>query len=242
MRVATPDPLVSAIGDRAAASKLGRAAVTHRRPPITFHPGASMRRRPRRSSNRSESRPNQVMQALSERYRPLIGDRCRRDAVAWAPSSRGGRRRVGPRSRIASGKSKSAIIGDRDLREVLRGDRVGSRRPAARCPAELTSDIGNGERSWPAPEGHRTADAVRAGIESRKKTKYSGLPRAVSSEIDVTRCCCPGCRHREAAADRFLPDLTSHRGKSSAERRNYLPGVARLLRGRCVGLALDVRL
>ena len=104
MRVTTPDPLVSAIGDRVAASKLGRAAATHSRPPITFHPRASMRRRPRCSSNRSESRPNHVMQALSERYQPLSGDRCscrgafieRRPATNWAPISH----RIGEKQKV----------------------------------------------------------------------------------------------------------------------------------------------
>ena len=163
MRVATPDPLVSAIGDRVAASKLGRAAVTHSRPPITFHPGASMRRRPRCSSDRSESRPNQVMQALSERYRPLIGDRCRRVAVAWAPSSRGGRRRIGPRSRIASGKSKSAIIGDRRQSRQLAARR---RRSAADVWSAGLMPKSNLKKKIPKCTSLRSPIGVAAGSPS----------------------------------------------------------------------------
>ena len=205
MRVATPDPLVSAIGDRAAASKLGRAAVTHSRPPITFHPGASMRRRPRRSSNRSESRPNQVMQALSERYRPLIGDRCRRDAVAWAPSSRGGRRRIGPRSRIASGKSKSAISGDRRQSRQLAARR---RRSAADVwSAGLMPKSNLKKKFLSAPLYDRRSGSLPA---RRHGEPADASCHARSASIGDRRSsggeqAWPGCSNAQPAADHISP-------------------------------------
>ena len=103
MRVATPDASAWAIGDRVTAMELGRAAAAGDRPPIAFRPEASMRLA---LPNRSESRPSQVMQALSERYRAISRDRCRRDAEAGMLSPRGGGRPIGVRSRIASQKSQ----------------------------------------------------------------------------------------------------------------------------------------
>ena len=99
MRVAKPDPSASAIGDRGAASKLCRAAAARGRPPIIFHPRASIRRRPRCAPNRSENRPSQVMQApqraLSGVPRRSMSARCccrggfteRRRATNRAPIS-----------------------------------------------------------------------------------------------------------------------------------------------------------
>ena len=160
MRVATPDPVT--IGDRRSGGddELGRAAVA--RPPAADHISPrGLRCVGDRVAlpNRSESRPSQVMQALSERYRPFSRDRHRRDAVARAA--------VIERRRATSCLPISHRIGEKP--KVLK---------------RFLSEIGVKSDSWP-PAGVGRPPMRSAGLMPESNLEKSLSAKALPSEFGI---------------------------------------------------------